>query len=676
MEEAIKTIRAAGEAIGPYIPLIKVATDLVDKIIDIYKTAEYNKNICETLVGRVKLTENAIDTLQRRKQRNEDKLYDDEYYKAFNRLIYILKEIKEFAADITNIHGFRKYTKAYSVKEKYQKLTNDYDVIMKDLQFTMAITNEDQKKIDEAALKEDLAEMSKYLIKIRTDILENNDKAEIISDMVKHMMNHLDDDKQPLHDVNRIQPKDLSSPLREKSDDKRGKGPKFVIRKIYKGLEVACKYIPNNEEEKMKISSKKTQRHFNILMKLSECKHILRFYGISMIECKNVMAFEWAELGTLRQLYLKKHILWHYKVRIALEICRGLIFLQCADILHHDLKCENILITENLEPKIYNFELARYTDGNTTSTPINPTKAGDIIPWLAPEKLIGSRYTAQCEIFSFGMLLWELAFEKIPYQGWEPKKIVKHVTEGHRERISTPKICQEYKKIINDTWKQEPQERISFMKLLDMLEELNNSIRMQENNSSDILYDKFDLNGSKETSDADLELPDKIISSVKPVISIEEGIQAFKHKDHKKAWECFNFHAENNNIEAKYWKGRYLWEGYFDDIQEREEEGKRLLKEAADEGNSDAQLRYAFTFKQILDDEENRQIFMEYIKRAAIEGNNPTAQFNLGDIYFKGKCNIPKDENEGIKWLRKAALQDNSKATKLLNQYGVDVYEI
>ncbi|PKY18099.1 hypothetical protein RhiirB3_405142 [Rhizophagus irregularis] len=70
-----------------------------------------------------------------------------------------------------------------------------------------------------------------------------------------------------------------------------------------------------------------------------------------MIECKNVMAFEWAELGTLRQLYLKKHILWHYKVRIALEICRGLIFLQCADILHHDLKCENILITENLEPK-------------------------------------------------------------------------------------------------------------------------------------------------------------------------------------------------------------------------------------------------------------------------------------------------------------------------------------
>jgi hypothetical protein len=223
-------------------------------------------------------------------------------------------------------------------------------------------------------------------------------------------------------------------------------------------------------------------------------------------------------------------------------------------------------------------------------------------------------------------------------------------------------------------WKQEPQERISFMKLLDMLEELYNSIRMPDNNLSGKLSDKFDLNRSKETSDADLELSDKIISPIKPVISIEDGIKAFKNKNHKKAWECFNFHAENNNIEAKYWKGRYLWEGYLDDIQEREEEGKKLLKEAADEGNPDAQLRYAFTFKQVLDKEENQKIFMEYIKKAANE-NNPTAQFNLGDIYYKGKCNTPKNENEGIKWLKKAALQDNVKAKNLLKKLGVGVYD-
>ncbi|CAB5342253.1 unnamed protein product [Rhizophagus irregularis] len=666
---------ATGEAIVPYLPLIKVATDLISKIINIYETAEYNKNICETLVNRVKLTENAIDTLKRRKKKNEDKLRDDGYYKAFNRFIYVLREIKEFAADITNIHGFRKYTKAYFVKENFQKLTNDYDVAMRDLHFTIAVANEEQRKIDEEALKEDLAEMSKYLEKMHDDILENKNKVNILYDMVRHMKKHLLDDDKPIYGANKIDSKDLTSPARGRIDDKRGKKSNIIVRKIYKGQEVACKFTEEEIEESSKI-----QRHLEILVKLSECKHILKFYGISKIEINNVMVFEWAERGTLRQLYLKKHILWHYKVRIALEICRGLIFLQEADILHHDLKCENILMTESLEPKIYNFELARFFDGKTTTMSL---ETEDIVSWLAPEKLDGSRYTTQCEIFSFGMLLWELAFEKIPYQGWEVDKIGKHVTKGGRERIifgPSPKTYQEeYKKIINDIWKQNPHERISFMKLLDMLEELYNSVRyMFDDNSSGILPDKLDLDGSKEISDADLELSDENIShiGIKPVISLEEGIRAFKNKEHQKAWECFDFHAKNNNTIAKYWKGRYLWDGLLNDIKGREEEGRELLKEAADEGNHDAQLRYAFTLSNIIGEDDNRQTFLEYLKKAANEGNNSTAQFNLGDIYYKGKCGISNDENEGIKWLIKAALQDNSKATKFLDKLGINVYDI
>ncbi|CAB4473014.1 kinase-like protein [Rhizophagus irregularis] len=665
------------ESVGifaPYIPLIDKATDLIIKIVKIYETAEYNKNICEALVNRVKLTENAIDTLQRRKQKNVDIFNDEVYYKAFNRFIYVLEEIEKFAAEISKIRGLKKYTQADFVKNKFQKLTNDYDVAMKDLHFTMAVASEEQRKIEEEVLKDDLDEMSNYIKKMHNDILENNNevnnKIDFIYDAVKHMRNHSD----VSYNVNKIDSKDLIS---VKSTDKRGCDPNFIIKKTYKGLEVACKYI-SNDEEKMKTCSR-TQKIHEILMKSSECKHILKFYGMSTIENRNVMVFEWAERGSLRQLYEQKDIPFHYKIRIALEICRGLIFLQCAGILHHDLGCNNILMTETLEPKIYNFELARYdSDGITTSYLMDPTKAENIVHCSAPEKLTDSRYTIQCEIFSFGMLLWELTFEKIPYQGWEIDKIKKHVIKGHRERISfeisTPEN-QKIKKIINDTWKQNPQERISFMKLLDMLEELHNSIRM---NPTDILRDKS-LDSSKYISnaDADLELPDEVISPVifKPVISLEEGIKAFKTKKHQKAWECFNFHAENNNTTAKYWKGRYLWEGYLDGIKEREE-GKELFKEAADEGNSDAQLRYAFTLLNKLEEENNRQIFLEYLKKAAGEGNNPTAQFNLGDIYYKGKCNIPKDEYEGIRWLMKAALQDNEKATNLLNQLNIDVYDI
>ncbi|GBB95587.1 hypothetical protein RclHR1_02570021 [Rhizophagus clarus] len=656
---------------GPYVPLITKATDLIISIVKVYETAEYNKNICEALVNRVKLTENAINTLQRRKQKNEEMFNDDVYYRAFNRFIYVLEGIENFVLEISNIYGFKKYTQADFIKTKFQKLTNDYDVAMKDLHFTMAVANEEQRKIEEEALKDDLGEMGNYLKKMHNDILENKDKIDFIYDAVKHIRNYSD----ASYNVNMIDSKDL---IPVKSVDKRGRGPNFIIRKIYKGLEVACKYI-SNDEEKLKTCSR-IQKIHEILMKSSECKHILKFYGISTIENRNVMVFEWAERGTLSQLYEQKDIPLHYKVRIALEICRGLIFLQCAGILHHDLKCENILITETLEPKIYNFEFARYSDGVTTTYLMDQTKAGNIVHWSAPEKITNSRYTIQCEIFSFGMLLWELTFEKIPYQGWEIDRIKKHVIKGHREKIlfkvSTPEN-QKIKKIINDTWKQNPQERISFMKLLDMLEVLYNSIRT---NPMGVFRDKS-LSSSKNIisdADTDLELPDEVIDPVvfKPVISVEDGVIAFKANEHQKAWECFDFHAENNNTTAKYWKGRYLWEGYLDGIKKREE-GKGLLKEAADEGNSEAQLRYAFTFLNDNHklDENDRQIFLEYLEKAAGEGKNSTAQFNLGDIHYKGKCNVPKDEKKGIKWLRKAALQNNEKATNLLNQLEIDVYD-
>ncbi|RGB31473.1 kinase-like domain-containing protein [Rhizophagus diaphanus] len=658
------------EAINPYLPLITTALNLINKVTDIYTTAEYNKNICEALVSRVKLTENAINTLQRRKQRNEDKFRNDDYYKAFNRFIYILEDIKSFAEDISTIHCFRKYTEAYLIKESFQKLTNDYDVAMKDLHFTMAVADEEQRSIDFEAMEIDLAEMNKYLKKMYTDILEKDNKVDMIHNMVKHMINHYD---KPSHDVNKIKvdSKDLTPPSRGRSDDERGKGPNFVIRKIYKkGQEVACKTILNNEEE-----CSKTQKVLEILTKLFECKHILRFYGISTIDNHDVMVFEWAERGTLKQFYEQKRmqITLHCKLRIALGICRGLIFLQHVNILHHDLKCKNILMTESLEPKIYNFELARPFDGISNSLPTDQEKVKDIIPWLAPEKLNHSRYTTQCEIFSFGMLFWELTFEKIPYQDWEIDRIRDHVTKGGREGFTFGDLTPEnkkIKKIIKDTWKQEPQERISFMKLLDMLEELYGYVRTTStNDSSDIHPNKLlGLDRSKET---DLELPVETI--IKPIISLEEGIRAFKKKEYQKAWDCFDFHTKNNNTTAKYWKGRYLWEGYLDGIKEREE-GRILLKEAADEGNTDAQLRYAFTFKQNLDKEENRQIFLKYLKTAANEGNK-SAQFNLGDIYYKGKCNFPKNENEGIQWLLKAAYQNNFKADKLLKTLDKDIYD-
>ncbi|RIA88673.1 hypothetical protein C1645_826032 [Glomus cerebriforme] len=149
----------------------------------------------------------------------------------------------------------------------------------------------------------------------------------------------------------------------------------------------------------------------------------------------------------------------------------------------------------------------------------------------------------------------------------------------------------------------------------------------EDNNNAYLVPDKvLDL--------ADLEIPDD------PIIpSLDEGIISFKMKQHKEAWKCFDYHASNGNTTAKYWKGRYLWDGYLDNIKGRKEEGKALLKEAADEGIPDAQLRYAF-------------------------------------ILLSALTKIPKDEDKRIKWLRMAALRNNTKAIDLLKQIGINIYEL
>ncbi|RGB35134.1 kinase-like domain-containing protein [Rhizophagus diaphanus] len=667
MAEVKEALSVVGDIMGTYLPLIQSAIIVINKIIEICEAAEYNQNICNSLLDRVKLTSTAIDSLQRRKQRNESKLRDEVYYQAFHKFIYVLKEIETYTADISKIHGFRKYAKALTIKEKFAKLSKDYDKSMNDLHFTIAVANEEQRRIDEEALTEDLAEFDKYLKTI-------DRKVDDLHDEIKYIKNHINE--KSLNGVNKIDPKNLELPSQGTADDeRRGKNSNVVAKRIFKAQEVACKSFSTTEEGPK-------EGHLEILMKLSECKHILRFYGISKIDNNGVMVFEWAQRKTLKELYEKKDIQWHCKVRIALNICRGLVFLQQAEILHHDLKCENILMTQTLEPKIYNFELARYYSGNTTSI---GSEMNDTMRWMAPEKLsnYNSRYTTWCEIFSFSMLLWELAFEKVPYRNFKLEKIKAHVTKGGREIIkfgkSTPEEVQEaYKKIISGSWKQIPHERISFLKILSMLEELHNSIiYMFDANLPDLLDNEaLDLDGSNEVND-DLDIPDDDVcnvSDVNPIIiSLDEGISAFRVGEHEKAWKCFEYHAKNDNVTAKYWKGRYLNEGLLADKKDPEE-GKKLLKEAADRGNPDAQLRYAFTLLKILHEGNNREIFMEYITKAANEGENTAAQFHLGEIYYKGKCKIPKNEEEGIKWLRKAALQNNSKAIGLLNTSGIDIY--
>jgi serine/threonine protein kinase len=187
-----------------------------------------------------------------------------------------------------------------------------------------------------------------------------------------------------------------------------------VIKKLRKGEEVALKQRIFDREEKKQINDILSQ--VIILKKLKESQYIVKFYGFVKNEDELMyMVTEWCEYGNLKEYYTSYGSLdWHEKSRIAIDIARGLTFLHTVSILHHDIRSENILITRHRCAKLANFTLSRgFRD---FSTHVKATI--DNVRWMAPEKLKdhNNTYTAKCEIYSFGMVLWEIAEERLPFQ--------------------------------------------------------------------------------------------------------------------------------------------------------------------------------------------------------------------------------------------------------------------
>ncbi|RIB01797.1 kinase-like domain-containing protein [Gigaspora rosea] len=618
----LNAINVTANAITPFGSLISGITVLISEIIQVYDAAQCNKRICNALLDRVQSAEFALNLLKRRKQENEANFRKEKYYHSFLKFELVLQQIKEFAKEVTQLQGFEKIFKANTVSKTFTQLTNDFDEVMKDLNFTMAISSDEQRKIDQESLKEDLDEM-------KEDILTTNltQYFEQVSIMNKLILTKANDGTSIINkiQVRKIASNELKDPFPGRKEDLQG----VTKKKIFKDyLDVACKPVTLPKEGSQ--DSPKILLQLAILEKLSNGPSILQFYGLSYIDNNNVMVSEWAEYGSLKEVYEKYDIMWCRKILLALDICRGIGFLQSAEIFHHNIRCENVMITQNLEPKLTNFQYAREITGETSQI----TNISTIVHWLAPEKMRDHGYTYKCELFSFGMLLWELCYEKIPYENLETKDIMDHVRKGKREKLligrgkqsEDKEIQKEFAGIINETWYDEPQMRISISALFLELSKLKA---------------KYVKAGVKLHGKGDKE-------------------------SRRQAWKCFVANADLGNPIAKFWKGYYLSKGYVED--KNLEEAKKLFKEAADYGFAAAQFQYAVT---LVDDQEKRMEFLKYLQLSADQGNTD-AEYTLGRLYLTGSI-VNVDRETGLNYLKLATLNDHKEARELLKNENIDI---
>lgn len=242
----------------------------------------------------------------------------------------------------------------------------------------------------------------------------------------------------------------------------------IVYRGRWKHTVVAIKEIKKEIIEQDKLEEFKNEC---AVMEVIRHPNIVLFLGACTKAPNLCIVLEYCSRGSLWSLLhdVQIKMSWEYRKKFALDIARGVYYLHTnkQPILHRDLKSLNVLLDHALNCKLADFGWTRVMAKEMTS------KIGTY-QWMAPEVINGYKYTQKADVFSFGIILWELATRKPPYYGIDGQLVSqKVVKEGLRPKISEKECPGPFLDLMKRCWLEDQEKRPSFSKIIQELEAMN-----------------------------------------------------------------------------------------------------------------------------------------------------------------------------------------------------------
>ncbi|CAK6437056.1 unnamed protein product [Pipistrellus nathusii] len=256
-----------------------------------------------------------------------------------------------------------------------------------------------------------------------------------------------------------------------------------VYRALWRGEEVAVKAARLDPEQDPAVTAEQVRQEARLFGALQH-PNIIALRGACLSPPHLCLVMEYARGGALSRVLAGRRVPPHVLVNWAVQVARGMNYLHNdapVPIIHRDLKSINILILEAIENhnladtvlKITDFGLAREWHKTTKMS------AAGTYAWMAPEVIRLSLFSKSSDVWSFGVLLWELLTGEVPYREIDALAVAYGVAMN-KLTLPIPSTCPEpFARLLEECWDPDPHGRPDFGSILKRLEVIEQSALFQ-----------------------------------------------------------------------------------------------------------------------------------------------------------------------------------------------------